>query len=146
LWHLDCSCNRDKVNMAVGRPACRSAGALVVMVFASPSGQFHHDKTIRVHLSGLSTVRTNYRYPKLCTVYRVPIAIGRQETRHLDPSLALWAGSDGTSLNRQAVSGHCNGRHCQNEQFDKEEYFLNKNLYLLFINNYLLYLRHNLNS
>ena len=32
----------------------------------------------------------------ISSTYRVPIAIGRQKTRHRDPSLALWAGSDGT--------------------------------------------------
>jgi len=43
----DYSCCRDKVNRAAGQRA-------VVMVFASPSGQFYHDVTNPAHLSGLS--------------------------------------------------------------------------------------------
>jgi hypothetical protein len=45
--YRDKSCNRDKVNRAAGRRA-------VVMVFASPSGQFYLDVTTSLHLSGLS--------------------------------------------------------------------------------------------
>jgi hypothetical protein len=40
------SCCRDKVNRSTGR---RAAG----VVFAKPSGQFHHEMTTSVHLSGL---------------------------------------------------------------------------------------------
>src|SRR5674476_412564 len=43
----DKSCYRDKVNRAAGRRA-------VVMVFASPSGQFYLDVTTSYHLPGLS--------------------------------------------------------------------------------------------
>ena len=45
--HLDLSCYQDNVNRAAGRRA-------VVMVFASPSGQFYRDMTNPAHLSGLS--------------------------------------------------------------------------------------------
>ena len=45
--YRDYSCCRDKVNRAAGRRA-------VVMVFASPSGQFYHDVTTSRRLSGLS--------------------------------------------------------------------------------------------
>jgi hypothetical protein len=45
--YRDYSCCRDKVNRAAGRRA-------VVMVFASPSGQFYLDVTTSFHLSGLS--------------------------------------------------------------------------------------------
>lgn len=43
----DSSCCRDKVNRAAGRRA-------VVMVFASPSGQFYRDVTNPYHLSRLT--------------------------------------------------------------------------------------------
>jgi len=33
---------------------------------------------------GLGTIKTNYRDKKLSSTYRVPIAIGRQKTRHRD--------------------------------------------------------------
>jgi hypothetical protein len=45
--YRDYSCYRDNVNRAAGRRA-------VVMVFASPSGQFYHDVTTSFHLPGLS--------------------------------------------------------------------------------------------
>jgi hypothetical protein len=39
------------------------ADALVVMVFASPLRQFYRDLTTFGHLSGLGTIKTNYRDP-----------------------------------------------------------------------------------
>jgi hypothetical protein len=45
--YRDYSCYRDKVNRAAGQRT-------VVMVFASPSGQFYRDATTSRHLSGLS--------------------------------------------------------------------------------------------
>src|SRR5512133_1473744 len=42
--------NPATVTMSIGLPA----DALVVMVFASPSGQIYHDVTTSYHLSGLS--------------------------------------------------------------------------------------------
>jgi hypothetical protein len=46
------------------------ADAQGVMVFANPSWQLHHDQRTFVHLSGLGTVKTNYRDPWL--FYHLP--------------------------------------------------------------------------
>jgi len=40
-----------------------AANARGVMVFATPSRQLYRDQTAIVHLSGLGTVKTNYRDP-----------------------------------------------------------------------------------
>ena len=47
-----------------------AADARGVMVFAILSWQIHHNQTVIVYLSGLSTVKTNYRDPWL--FYRLP--------------------------------------------------------------------------
>src|SRR5664280_2486016 len=66
------------------------------LVFCSPSGLFHHDQKLTI------LTRTWYRQDSfivtqnIASTYRVPIAIGRQKTRHLD--------TGANSLNRRAVS------------------------------------------
>jgi hypothetical protein len=57
--HRDKSCYQDKVNRAAGR-------CTVVMVFASPSGQFYHDVTTSYHLSRLSHLDNFIVTPKSC--------------------------------------------------------------------------------
>jgi len=51
-----------KLNMITPAAETKSIGlpadALVVKVFASPSGQLYRDKTTFAHLSGLGTVKT----------------------------------------------------------------------------------------
>ena len=61
--YRDYSCCRDKVNRAAGRRA-------VVMVFASPPGQFYRDVTNSYHLSGLSRLDNSIWTKKLSSVYR----------------------------------------------------------------------------
>jgi hypothetical protein len=78
-------------------------------VFCSPSGLFHHDKTIRVYLSGLKPFRHIIVTQGLSYTYRVPIAPdsyrdGRQKTRHLDTPPSSGQ-AHLTSLNRRAVIG-----------------------------------------
>jgi hypothetical protein len=41
-----------------------------IMVFANPPGQFNRDPTTFVHLSGLGTIKTNYRDQILIATYR----------------------------------------------------------------------------
>jgi len=72
---------------SIGLPA----DARGVMVFAIPSWQLYRDQTTLIHLSGLGTVKTNYRDPWLSSIYQ-----DWQKPRHRDV--------DGNSPNRRAVS------------------------------------------
>jgi hypothetical protein len=67
-----------------------SADALVPRFLLAPR-LFHSDTKLHCHLSGLGTFSQLHRDPKLAAIYR-----DWQKTRHRDPSLSLWAGSDGT--------------------------------------------------
>jgi hypothetical protein len=58
--------NPAEETMSIGLPA----DALVVMVFASPSGQFYHDVTNSYHLSGLSHLDNFIVTRKSCPTYR----------------------------------------------------------------------------
>ena len=91
LWHPDCSCCGDRVNRVASQPRLRRGQARWRIVFCSPSGLFHHDPKLT------SVTRTLYRQDsfivtsKCTSTYR-----DWQKMRHCDPSLTLWAGSDGT--------------------------------------------------
>jgi len=72
------------------------ADARVVMVFARHLDNLIVTRQLTPTYWDLVPSRQITVTQNISSTYRVPIAIGRQKTRHRDPSLALWAGSDGT--------------------------------------------------
>jgi hypothetical protein len=81
-------CFRDRFSRAAGRPRLRRGQARWCLA-CLPAGRF-----FARHLHSFTVTRNSQPLP-------VPIAPdsyrdGRQKTRHRDPSLLLWAGSDGT--------------------------------------------------
>ncbi len=79
FWYHDKSCYRDKVNRAAGRRT-------VVMVFASPSGQFYRDVTTSRHLSGLTHldnfIVTRKSCPSIGTVQKHMPTLTQTATPH----------------------------------------------------------------
>jgi hypothetical protein len=79
------------------------ADARVVMVFASPSGQFYYNMTNPAHLSGPrhldSFIVTRKSCPLTGTLPARLTPVGRAKT-HANPD------TDGNSLNRRAVMAH----------------------------------------
>src|SRR5664279_2759103 len=94
LWHLDCFVTRDKVNRAAGR----RAGALF---FARHRDYFVVTRNFITIYWDLVPFRKIIVTQNLSSTYQ-----DWQKTRYRDPSLPLWAGSDGTSPNRRAVRWH----------------------------------------
>ena len=80
------------------------ADARVVMVFATPSGQFYHDVTNPAHLSGRSHldsfIVTNRSYSLTGTLPAFVKTSAFKAKTHANPD------ADGNSLNRRAVSSN----------------------------------------